>query len=458
MDTEQQIRLNFLDEAEEYFDLMESNLIGLADAVVDSQKVDLILRSAHSIKGGAAMMGFDTLSGIAHCLEDFFKILRVRYSSSQITTEVETLLLQGVDLLRDVSKLNQKGVKVTKSELNERTQPIFPKLHQKLGDLEDADENALLAQDEEVDPAVLIFEEGVDAVLDRFETKSKELEIAELSQELTKTAQELIGFGKMASLEPFIQLCQSIQKEARSLSPSEIAPLAEQALKAWRRSHALVLRGRIEKLPSCLEGREKLASETENRHNNIDFPENNFLDLSDLPFTPTEEAIEADFELVEQDFAEASQLQSAFEIDADAIDSPEAIEADFELVEQDFAEASQLQSAFEIDATVIDSPEAIEADFELVEQDFAEASQLQSAFEIDADAIDSPEAIEADFELVEQDFAEASQLQSAFEIDATVTESPEEPKSQTNFAPLEHNFIFLELNGLQSTFEIDRFT
>ena len=56
MDTEQQIRLNFLDEAEEYFDRIESNLLGLSDALVDPHKVDLVLRSAHSIKGGAAMM------------------------------------------------------------------------------------------------------------------------------------------------------------------------------------------------------------------------------------------------------------------------------------------------------------------------------------------------------------------------------------------------------------------
>ena len=81
MDTEQQIRLNFLDEAEEYFDNMETNLLGLADTVVDIQKIDIILRAAHSIKGGAAMMGFGNLSKIAHRLEDFLKILRVRYAS-----------------------------------------------------------------------------------------------------------------------------------------------------------------------------------------------------------------------------------------------------------------------------------------------------------------------------------------------------------------------------------------
>ena len=88
MNTEQQIRLNFLDEAEEYFDLIESNLLGLADTALDPRKVDLILRLAHSIKGGAAMLRFDELSQIAHRIEDFLTILRDRYLAQSIDVEV----------------------------------------------------------------------------------------------------------------------------------------------------------------------------------------------------------------------------------------------------------------------------------------------------------------------------------------------------------------------------------
>ena len=58
MDTEQQIRLNFLDEAEEYFDRMESNLVGLADSSINPQQIDILLRSTHSIKGGGCNDGF----------------------------------------------------------------------------------------------------------------------------------------------------------------------------------------------------------------------------------------------------------------------------------------------------------------------------------------------------------------------------------------------------------------
>ncbi|MDJ0744769.1 MAG: hybrid sensor histidine kinase/response regulator [Xenococcaceae cyanobacterium MO_167.B27] len=255
MNTEQQIRLNFLDEVEEYFDCMESNLLGLAETEINPQQIDLVLRSAHSIKGGAAMMGFKMLSQVAHRLEDFLKILRVRYTANKITTEVETLLLQSIDCLRHISEQSRQGITVTESDISDHTQPIFEQLRQHLGDLEAEDEDALMAEDEDVDPALLIFEEGVEEVLERFEAQLPELSSKEqeLAQELVITAQELIALGNMANIDPFCQLCKSIQQQAVNQSLPEIPPLAKQALKAWRRSHALVLRGSIEKLPSCLQ-------------------------------------------------------------------------------------------------------------------------------------------------------------------------------------------------------------
>ena len=367
MDTEQQIRLNFLDEAQEYFDRMESSSIGLADAAVDPQKVDLLLRSAHSIKGGAAMMKFDTLSRVAHRLEDFLKVLRVRYAGASVGVEVETALLQSVDCLRDLASQNRQGIKINDSEISDRTEPIFDLLKQHLGELEDADENALLSQDEDIDPAVLIFEEGVDGVLDRFETQLQELGIDELAREITSTATELIGFGMMADLDSFTQLCQSILQKAASISPSQITPLAEQALKTWRRSHALVIRGSTDKLP---------------------------VDLENEVFTDTNAAIEPDGDSTEDlleslESLELDTLQSAFEFDPQeelepVLDSPEL---------------SSLQSAFEIDP-----PE----DFDSVELDSAQLNQLQSAFEVDP-----PEELES----VELDSAQLNQLQLAFEVD-----------------------------------------
>lgn len=322
MDTEQQIRLNFLDEAEEYFDRMESSSIGLADTMVDAQKVDLVLRSAHSIKGGAAMMKFDTLSRVAHRLEDFLKVLRVRHAASMVDVEVETALLQSIDVLRYIASQNRQGHEVTESEIGDRIQPLLNTLKQHLGELEEADENALLAEDEDIDPAVLIFEEGVDGVLDRFESQIGELGIAELAQELTATAQELIGFGMMADLESFTQLCESIQEQANILASAELPTLAEQALKTWRRSHALVMRGSTDKLPSSLEIESTILDSTTATVE----PNGELLTDDDSTLDPLATSLELEnlsaFELDSEESLEL-ELQSAFDFDSteEAIDT-----------------------------------------------------------------------------------------------------------------------------------------
>jgi two-component system, chemotaxis family, sensor histidine kinase and response regulator PixL len=105
IDNDRQIPLKFLDEAADCCDRIESTVLGLAHKIPNPQDLDQALRAAHSIKGGAGMMGFMPLSQVAHRLEDFFKILRVRYHSKSIDTAVETLLLQGVDFLRQVGEL-----------------------------------------------------------------------------------------------------------------------------------------------------------------------------------------------------------------------------------------------------------------------------------------------------------------------------------------------------------------
>ncbi|MDJ0633892.1 MAG: hybrid sensor histidine kinase/response regulator [Xenococcaceae cyanobacterium MO_188.B29] len=410
MDTEQQIHLDFLDEAQEYLDRMESNLLGLADTVINPQQVDIVLRAAHCIKGGAAMMGFDSLSRVAHRLEDFLKILRVRYASSQITTEVETLLLQSVDCLRTLSELNRQGLEITDSDLGERAESIFGQLREYLGDLEDTDEDALMAQDEDVDPALLIFEEGVDTVLDRFESQLKDIGIGELAQELATTAQELISFGKMANLESFTQLCESIQQQAETLSNQEIELLTDRALKTWRRSHALVLRGKVDKLPSDLEV-DNSANQDPDINATLNPLEDSSLELSGLQsafeIADSELPLEADVDTLEDSSLELSGLQSAFEI----ADSELPLEADVDTLEDSSLELSELQSAFEI----ADSELPLEADVDALEDSSLELSELQSAFEI----AESELPLEADVDALEDSSLELSELESAVDVDNT---------------------------------------
>jgi two-component system, chemotaxis family, sensor histidine kinase and response regulator PixL len=250
MDIDQQIPLKFLDEAAQCCDQIEYIVLGLASQPASSQELDQALRAAHSIKGGAAMMGFIPLSQVAHRLEDFFKILRLRYQSKAIETEVETLLLQGVDRLRQVSDLHRQGRTIEESWLTTEVQPLFDRLQSYLGELQPEDEYLLLAEEGDIDPALLLFEMGVTEALDLLESQVADLSPVQLLAAVQTTSDELSDFGRMAQLDRFIALCQSIADCSRSIGIAEINSFTDRAIKLWRTSHSLVLLGRLDKIPT----------------------------------------------------------------------------------------------------------------------------------------------------------------------------------------------------------------
>ncbi|MEY2859049.1 MAG: hypothetical protein RLZZ74_3362, partial [Cyanobacteriota bacterium] len=302
MDTDQQVRLDFLSEAEEYFNSLESLLMDLDAQGAEPSLLDTAMRSAHSLKGGAAMMRYVPLSKIAHRLEDFLKILRVRKDNSLVDQEVTTLLLQGVDCMRAVRNLHQQQDSIDEGWLAQNAEPIFERLRLKLGDLKDEDEDLLLAEEEQIDVSSLIFQSGVEECLTSFKAQLEILEPMQLQTELAAQAEQLAEFGLMSQIEQFVQLCQSVQQQL-AITPLEgVKDLAQQALKLWERSHALVLVGRIDKLPVQLEGAAEPSSSLEEQ---ITLDIGDFFDSADLAELQnlTAQELSADgFDFLETDF------------------------------------------------------------------------------------------------------------------------------------------------------------
>lgn len=426
MDKEQQVQFKFLEEAEDCYDRIERALLGLAANVAEPEQLDEALRASHTVKGGAAMMGLMDLSKVAHRLEDFFKILRVHHASKTIETEVETLLLQGLDCLRQVGDRYRQGAEIDAAWLAEQIYPVFDQLQVHLGDVTDEDETALLNGDEdETDPALLMFEDGVEAVLDRIEGYFETLPAPQLAAELAMTAEELVAFGHMANLEPFIQLCQSVQELAPQVIPEQIPELSTTALKTWRRSHALVLRRSFEKLPHQLpDFTPQIAASPE-----VDFE--NALDLVDLS------ALQADFGAIDMppelpaeaiSFADDPAVADLAEALATDLPSPEPLETvnldDISLNDPAIANLAEALS-IELPAADFDIPAEISTD------DLFNTTDFDIPAEIPADDL-----LNADDLINLQNSMEIADLQDAFSIDTdlgvplpdpVVAESPENP-------------------------------
>lgn len=66
----------FLDEATEHLQTLEQGVLNLPSMVQSPQRLHQLIRASHSLKGGAAMLGYSSIQRTAHRLEDYLKLLR----------------------------------------------------------------------------------------------------------------------------------------------------------------------------------------------------------------------------------------------------------------------------------------------------------------------------------------------------------------------------------------------
>jgi HPt (histidine-containing phosphotransfer) domain-containing protein len=96
----------FLDEATEHLHTLEQGLLNLPNNVQSPQRLHQLIRASHSIKGGAAMLGYSSIQRIAHRLEDYLKLLRE--CPIAVDSRLQSLFVQVFDtlvaLMQKVSK------------------------------------------------------------------------------------------------------------------------------------------------------------------------------------------------------------------------------------------------------------------------------------------------------------------------------------------------------------------
>lgn len=126
---QQQILGFFIEEAKEHLDTIEQGLLHLQATMADAEEMNQLFRAAHSIKGGAAMLGFDSIQKTAHHLEDYFKLLKD--NPIKVDRKLEDLFLKGFDTLKALVELLQNpfGFRPEEGEKAVRdSEPTFAEL------------------------------------------------------------------------------------------------------------------------------------------------------------------------------------------------------------------------------------------------------------------------------------------------------------------------------------------
>ncbi|VXD13951.1 CheA Signal Transduction Histidine Kinases (STHK) [Planktothrix serta PCC 8927] len=103
MQIEQQQRIMgyFIEEAKDHLNTIEQGLLNLQTTIEDPELLNEVFRAAHSVKGGAAMLGLNSIQQTAHRLEDSFKVLKENRLPTQfVDQQLESLFLQVFDTLQ----------------------------------------------------------------------------------------------------------------------------------------------------------------------------------------------------------------------------------------------------------------------------------------------------------------------------------------------------------------------
>jgi len=270
MQSEQQRRIMgyFIEEARDHLNTIEQGLLKLQTTISDPDMANEMFRAAHSVKGGAAMLGLSSIQHTSHRLEDYFKVLKE--CPVQVDRRLENLLLSVFDTLRDLLEQLQGPFGLTEDKAAESmvaVEPVFTQLNQHIEQLvaqaggttpEDVDLSAPVAVPMPV-PAVmpqpvvaaeqaeesafqLIFQSDVPARLREMLGLFKHPEGDEPRRQLQDICQSLEQAGEQFDLIPWVDLL-SLARRAIAHPDNSFRTLAPVIIREIKSAQELVLAG-----------------------------------------------------------------------------------------------------------------------------------------------------------------------------------------------------------------------
>ena len=133
----------FFDEADELLRDMEQHLLELDPFDPDSEQLNAIFRSAHSIKGGAATFGFTHLQNTTHTLENLLD--KARLDQLTLTPDIIDIFLDAKDVM--ASQLDAyKNSSLPDDEMFERICDVLSSVEQRAEEITGSSQSEITTQ------------------------------------------------------------------------------------------------------------------------------------------------------------------------------------------------------------------------------------------------------------------------------------------------------------------------
>ena len=210
----------FLQEAVELMQVLETGILELRTNN-STQHINDLMRTAHSIKGGAACVGLNHIKEIAYDFENVFKILY--QDSIEVDLELEELLLRAFDCLKSplIAEI-QTGESNAAADAS-KSKPIFQQLETKLNSYPRANQ-----------PSTEIpFAQEIKRGLERFETILASSNKTEILEALKAQLTIFRGLAKISNLDEFVAIANNTLDQLDKY-PASAVNLGKQALMDFR--------------------------------------------------------------------------------------------------------------------------------------------------------------------------------------------------------------------------------
>lgn len=128
---DQELLDGFLTETTELLEKLDDDLVALEKSATDTELLNRIFRSIHTVKGASSFLGFELLVKVTHKTEDVLN--RLRKGELTVTPEIMDVVLEAVDLVK-VLVNDIKGGDIQEREVDGTLAKLVPLLSEKAGE------------------------------------------------------------------------------------------------------------------------------------------------------------------------------------------------------------------------------------------------------------------------------------------------------------------------------------
>jgi len=122
---DQELLEGFLQETAELLEKLDDDLVALEKATDDTELMNRIFRSIHTVKGASSFLGFDLLVRVTHKTEDVLN--RLRKGELIVTPEIMDVILEATDLVKTLVADIKNG-DIIDREIDETINKLIPLL------------------------------------------------------------------------------------------------------------------------------------------------------------------------------------------------------------------------------------------------------------------------------------------------------------------------------------------